>query len=127
MWRLSLIAALVFCFAAHAATIEQPLPDPAQEQVAQAMFHELKCVVCTGESLAESDAALAVNMRAQIRSMAAEGKSKTEIANFFRARYGDVIMLNPRLEKRTALLWLAPLLILTAGGFILYRSTQVSA
>jgi cytochrome c-type biogenesis protein CcmH len=108
----------------HAASIEQPLADPAQEHTARAIFHELKCVVCEGQSLADSDAALAKNMRSHVRQLLADGKSHAEIIEFFRTRYGEEILLAPPFTASTWLLWLAPLLLLLAGGALVWRATQ---
>lgn len=120
-----LLASLFFiATSAHAVTIEQPLADMAKESRARAIFSELKCVVCEGQALAESDAALAQNMRGQIREMITEGKSDTEIFEFFVARYGKQVLLNPPLESATILLWSAPLLFLLIGGVLLRRSVR---
>jgi cytochrome c-type biogenesis protein CcmH len=108
---------------AHAASIEQPMADAAQEQTARAIFHELKCVVCEGQSLADSDAALAKQMRSHIRQLLADGKSHDEIIDFFRTRYGEQILLAPPFISTTWLLWLAPLLLLLAGGALVWRAT----
>ena len=105
--------------------IDQPLPDAAQEVHARSLFHELKCVVCEGQSLADSDAALAIDMRARIRHMVQEQKTDTEILAFFRARYGEKILMTPPLEAATALLWAAPLLLLAIGGIGLWRATRI--
>lgn len=123
-WLMGALAGLLLTTHAFAATIEQPLPNPAQEAQARTLFHALKCVVCEGQSLAESDAALAAQMRARIRAMVAEGKSEAEILAFFRASYGDRILLTPPLQADTYLLWLAPLFLLTIGGIILWRVTR---
>lgn len=112
---------------AYALTLETPLPQPAQEQTARAIFRELKCVVCEGQALADSDAALAVQMRAQVRAMVAAGQSETEILNYFRARYGAAILLTPPLEAATWLLWFAPLLLLASGGWLIHRTTVKDA
>lgn len=120
---LGLACALWFGIA-QAATIEQPLPNAAQEQTARALFHELKCVVCEGQSLADSDAALAKQMRAHVRLMVAEGKTADEVLAFFRTRYGEQILLTPPVEGSTALLWVAPLLLLAVGGALVWRNTR---
>lgn len=117
-----LIACLILmAFHAHAVTIEQPLDDPRLEQRARAVFSELKCVVCEGQALAESDAPLARDMRGHIRTMIADGKSDTEIFAFFVTRYGKQVLLNPPLETATILLWTAPLLLLLIGVLLLKR------
>lgn len=109
---------------AHAASIEQPLPDAAQEQTARALFHELRCVVCEGQSVADSDAELARQMRAHVRQLVAEGKPAEEVLALFRSRYGDEILLTPPVENTTALLWLGPFLLLAIGGLIVWRNTH---
>lgn len=111
-------------FSAHALTIEQPLADPAREAAARGMFQELRCVVCEGQSLAESDAVLAVQMRARIRGMIEQGESPEGIRAYFQSHYGDAILMTPPLTAHTALLWTAPLLLLVAGGLVLRRFTR---
>ncbi|MES2985022.1 MAG: cytochrome c-type biogenesis protein CcmH [Pseudomonadota bacterium] len=120
----TLLLALVFSASAHAASIERPLSDAAQEQTARHIFHALKCVVCEGQSLAESDAVLARQMRDHVRSMIAQGKSEPEILEYFRAQYGDQILLTPPLQRSTLLLWLTPLLLLGIGITLLRRMTR---
>ena len=116
--------ALVWGFTAHTASIDQPLMDAAQEKTAQSVFRELRCVVCEGQSLAESDATLAVQMRAHVRKMVRDGGSPDEILNYFRARYGEHILLTPPMERHTALLWLAPILLLGGGSYMVWRATR---
>jgi len=109
---------------AHAAGLDQPLMNVAQEKSAHAIFRELRCVVCEGQSLAESDATLAVQMRAHVRTLVAQGKSEEEILSYFRARYGEQILLTPPMERHTALLWFAPLLLLGGGSYTVWRVTR---
>ncbi|MFZ4542048.1 MAG: cytochrome c-type biogenesis protein, partial [Rickettsiales bacterium] len=110
--KLIILLGVLWFSVAQAAVIDQPLADAPKEQLARKLFRELRCVVCEGQSLAESDATLAIQMRAHVRGMVAEGKSKDEILAYFRARYGEHILLTPPMEPYTALLWLAPLLLL---------------
>lgn len=117
------IAALLFSFSTYAATIEKPLPDASQEQSARAIFRELKCVVCEGQSLADSDAELAREMRAHVRERVAQGESPTQILAFFRTRYGDSILMTPPMDSTTYALWLAPLFMLLLGGILVWRNT----
>ena len=121
---LAMIVALAWLGTAHAASIDQPLMDAAQEKTAHSVFRELRCVVCAGQSLAESDATLAIQMRAHVRELVAQGKTEDEILAHFRARYGDRILLTPPLEEKTALLWLAPLLLLGGGVYAVWRMTR---
>ena len=118
------LIALLFAGNCFAAKIEQPLPDAAQEQTARTIFHELKCVVCEGQSLADSDAALAGQMRDHVRDMVRDGKTESQILDVFRSSYGDKILLTPPVEPTTYLLWLAPLLLLTIGAMIVARATR---
>jgi len=121
------MVALGWMATAHATVIDVPLPNVAQEAHARVLFHELKCVVCEGQSLADSNAMLAVEMRAHIRRMLADGKTDAVILEFFRARYGERILMTPPLKRSTVLLWFAPLLLLCVGGFLLWRATRQPA
>ncbi len=121
---LAMIVALAWLGTAHAASIDQPLMDAAQEKTAHSVFRELRCVVCAGQSLAESDATLAIQMRAHVRELVAQGKTEDEILAHFRTRYGDQILLTPPLEEKTALLWLAPALLLGGGAYAIWRMTR---
>ncbi len=122
-------ASIIFCcallisIAAHAVTIETPLPDASQERTARALFTELRCVVCEGQSVADSDAVLAAQMRAQVREQVAAGKSRAEILAFFRERYGEHILMTPPLNPSTILLWFAPLILILFGIVALRRVT----
>lgn len=120
----SFIVLLWLAAPAYGLLIETPLADPTQEAVAQASFKALKCVVCEGQSLADSDANFAAQMRAEIRRMAGEGQSEAQILDYFRAHYGTRILLDPPMQADTALLFFAPFAVLLLGGFSLYRFTQ---
>jgi cytochrome c-type biogenesis protein CcmH len=124
--RHSIIAllCLIFCTPTLAATIEQPLNNPTHEATARRIFHELKCVVCEGQSLADSDAVLAKQIRAHVRTRVESGQSQEEILTYFRDRYGEAILMRPPVERHTALLWLAPLLLLLVGMFFVRRATK---
>jgi cytochrome c-type biogenesis protein CcmH len=87
----------------------------------QALTHEVRCVVCQGQSIAESDAPLAENLRHKIQSMLLENKSDAEIKQYLAARYGEFILLKPRWSKATAGLWLAPFLFLLIASAALFR------
>lgn len=103
---------------------ETPLPDGAQEAQAQTLFHDLKCVVCEGQSLAESHADFAAAMRADIRARLQAGDDAPTIRDYYRARYGDAILLTPPLKPSTAALWFAPLLLVIAGGALIWRKRK---
>lgn len=122
--KFALIAILFFASTSFAAKIEQPLPDATQEQTARTIFHELKCVVCEGQSLADSDATLAGQMRDHVRRLVREGKTEAQILDEFRQSYGDKILLTPPVEPTTILLWLAPLFLLAIGFIVVLRATR---
>lgn len=123
----ALLLMLVFALPAQAVTIETKLRNPAQEEHAQKAIEQLKCVVCEGQALADSDAKFAREMRAEIRRMAAEGKSSNDITGYFRERYGAQILLTPPVEKNTLLLWVGPLLFLLGGAAVVRSVTRRQA
>jgi cytochrome c-type biogenesis protein CcmH len=118
---LLLAACMMISTNAHALISEPPLANPLQETEAQQLFHALRCVVCAGESLAESNAALAVQMRAEIRRRIGTGESAPSILNYFQNHYGDAILMRPPVAPRTIPLWLAPLGFLIAGMLLILR------
>lgn len=113
--RASLFLLVLLAAPAFAVTFETPLPDPAREAAAQRVIHQLKCVVCEGQSLAESDAPFAHQMRLEIRRQIGSGLNEAEAVAYFRERYGDRILLTPPFSPATYMLWFAPLLLVVAG------------
>lgn len=97
------------------------LEDPAQETQARALMREIRCLVCPGESIADSNAELAVDLRALVRSRMAAGESPDQIKTWLLERYGDAILLRPPLHGGTLLLWGAPLLFLLIGALAARR------
>jgi cytochrome c-type biogenesis protein CcmH len=94
---------------------------PKDEDIrAQTLFKQLRCVVCEGQSLADSQADIAVEMRSMIREQMASGQSDSEILIYFTERYGDSVLMNPPVKSTTIPLWLAPILLLIIG-LLLYR------
>lgn len=122
--KLLLLCSLLCASPALAITVEQPLKNPQQEATAQAVFHALKCVVCEGQPLSESDAELAMDMRRAVREMVAEGKSEQYIIAFFVKRYGDAILLKPPATGDTLPLWVLPMLFLLIGGAVALRAMK---
>jgi cytochrome c-type biogenesis protein CcmH len=118
------MVALWFAGATHAFTPEHPLENPAQEAAAQSLFHALRCVVCEGQSLAESDATLARQMRSEIRRMLDRGQTESEVKTFFQTRYGDAVLMSPPLTSNTYILWGAPLILLAAGITLMLRRKE---
>jgi cytochrome c-type biogenesis protein CcmH len=97
------------------------LPDPAQEKAAQALMLSVRCLVCQGQSIADSNADMASDMRAMIRKRIAAGEKPEDIRAWLIERYGNWVSYKPVFDAQTAPLWIAPLLLLGVG-IILARS-----
>ena len=97
------------------------LPDPKQEARAQALMEEIRCLVCQGQSIADSDAELAADMRDMIRRRIAAGESPGEIRSWLIQRYGNWVSYRPPVEPVTWPLWAAPVLLLIAGAWLLRK------
>lgn len=93
---------------------DRPLADPAQEARAQALFEDIRCVVCQHEAIADSPAGVAGDLRAWVREQVAAGRSDQQIRDELVRRYGDYVLFTPPFRAETLLLWLVPFLI--AGG-----------
>jgi len=122
--RLLLIALLLaMSFAAPAVVAVQPdevLSDAALEVRARALSKELRCMVCQNQSIDDSDAPLARDLRILVRERLQAGDSDREVIDFLVARYGEFVLLNPRFSGHTALLWVAPAALLLIGGVVLF-------
>ena len=94
------------------------MADPKLEARAVALQRQFRCLVCQSQSLDESNALLAADLRKLIRARIAEGQSDQQITDYLVSRYGDIILMKPPLESDTYLLWFGPLLILLAGGAV---------
>jgi len=119
-----LLAALLLAAAPLVASAGEAVPtesDPVAAARAVQLSNELRCLVCQNQSIAESNADLAVDLRRQIREQIAAGKSNGEIMDFMVARYGDFVLYRPPFKLTTVLLWLGPLLLVVAGFLILAR------
>lgn len=112
-WLVALLLAL-----AAPATADTPLPDPAREAQAQALMRTLRCIVCQHESIAESQADVAVEMRAIVREQLRGGATPAEVKTYLVSRYGDWVSFAPPVAGRALPLWLAPLLLLGLGGLL---------
>ena len=112
--------AVLLCFVsvapAFALADVRKLSDPRQEARAVALQKELRCLVCQGQSLDESDAPLAADLRRLIRARISAGDSDEQVEQYLVARYGDFILLKPPFETSTLVLWLTPAIVLLAGG-----------
>jgi cytochrome c-type biogenesis protein CcmH len=111
---------MVLIAAAPAQALPAPdtLSNPVEEARARNLQKELRCLVCQGESLDESNASLAVDLRRLIRARIRAGDSDEAIKNFLVSRYGDFILMQPPFETRTYALWLSPFAVLILGAGI---------
>jgi cytochrome c-type biogenesis protein CcmH len=94
---------------------------PEAEKRVAALAHELRCLVCQNQTLADSNAPLAVDLRNQIREQLAAGKSEQDVLDFMVARYGDFVLYRPPLKATTLALWAGPFVLLALGVWVLAR------
>ncbi len=94
------------------------LKDPAREAQAKALMETLRCLVCQGQSIADSDADMASDMRALVREKMAEGESPDQVRSWLIERYGEYVSYDPPMSALTAPLWLAPLVLLAIGALV---------
>jgi cytochrome c-type biogenesis protein CcmH len=116
--RIAVVVAALFCMAA-APDPADTLKDPAQEARARALFHQIRCVVCQNESIDDSQAELAHSLRQIVRAQVAAGRSDAEIQQFLVSKYGDFILLRPRFNAATAIIWVVPFAIVLVGVGVL--------
>ena len=124
---LRLIAVVVLTLAAPFARAVQPdeiLGDAALEARARALSKELRCMVCQNQSIDDSDAPLARDLRILVRERLQAGDNDREVIDFLVARYGEFVLLKPRFSSHTALLWLGPALILLVGALGLFVAAR---
>ena len=112
-WLVLLVAALV-CARALAIDTEAAFPQPALQARYENLIHELRCVQCQNQSIADSPVGLASDLRREVRELIAAGESDSEIKRYMTDRYGDFVLYDPPLTPRTYLLWAAPVLLLLA-------------
>lgn len=126
MKRLAVHLLLLLCsLSAVVAQTAQPLAeDPEVEKRLQVLSQELRCLVCQNETLADSRAGLAEDLRREIREQIKAGKSDKEIIAFLTARYGDFVLYRPRVTPTTYLLWFGPFVLLAVGLVVLYRQLK---
>lgn len=112
---IAMVLAALACMAAASDPSER-LPDPAQEARARDLFKEVRCLVCQNESIDDSEAALAHDLRLLVRDQVKQGRSDDEIRAFLTERYGEFVLLKPPFSPGNAVLWLTPLAVLLVGG-----------
>jgi len=106
---------------AFALDTREPLSDPKQQALYERLTEEVRCLVCQNQTIGDSSAPLAADLRREIWEMVAAGKSEQQIKTFLTDRYGDFVLYKPRYGGPAALLWLAPGLLLLLGGFVMWR------
>ncbi|MEQ1544503.1 cytochrome c-type biogenesis protein [Methyloglobulus sp.] len=99
---------------------DHQLADPEQQKTYELINSELRCLVCQNQTIADSNAELAADLRRQVFEMLQQGKSKDEIIQFMTDRYGDFVLYNPPLKTKTALLWLGPIAFLITGLIMIF-------
>jgi cytochrome c-type biogenesis protein CcmH len=110
--------------AAHAVQPDEIMADPAKEARARELSRELRCMVCQNQSIDDSEAPLARDLRLLVRERIAAGDSNSQVIDFLVARYGQFVLLKPRFERETWLLWLLTPLLLAGGGLAIWLQTR---
>jgi cytochrome c-type biogenesis protein CcmH len=116
-----LAAPVLYCSGpvrAQAAPVGDTFSDPATEARARNLQRQLRCLVCQGESIDESGASLAAELRHVVRQQIADGRSDQQIEDFLKTRYGNFILMKPPLQADTYFLWLAPFAVLIGAGAV---------
>ena len=117
---LALLLAVALVAPAAAGEAAPAAEDPVLEKRVIELATELRCLVCQNQSLADSNAPLAVDLRNQIRERMREGQSESQIVDFMVARYGDFVLYRPPVKATTALLWFGPILLVVVGLVVLF-------
>jgi cytochrome c-type biogenesis protein CcmH len=117
-WLAVIVAALLCAQAALAIDKAPAFEDPAMQARYERLSRELRCLVCRSETIADSNAQLASDLRRQLRELIAAGKTDKEILQYMTDRYGDYVLYKPPLVPRTWLLWAAPLLLVIGGAAV---------
>jgi cytochrome c-type biogenesis protein CcmH len=119
--RLVLAALLLCASQAYAVTPDEMLSDPRLEARARVIGKELRCLQCQNQSIDDSDAPLAHDLRLVVRQRLSAGDSDAEVKQYVVARYGTYVLLKPPFDPETYLLWFGPLLLLAAGGAAVFH------
>lgn len=116
----ALLAAILLTLASFAQAIDtdKAFDDPAMQSRYEALIDEVRCLVCQNQTIKDSNAFLASDLRREIRRLMEDGMSDAEIADFLVERYGDFVLYRPRMQGSTLFLWIAPALLLLLGGAV---------
>ncbi|MDD2661300.1 MAG: cytochrome c-type biogenesis protein CcmH [Methylococcales bacterium] len=130
MKRLIFIFLLMMSGSSYAVDTHQ-LSDPKQQETYEILTKELRCLVCQNQTIADSNAELAADLRRQVYEMLQQGKSRQEIVQFMTDRYGDFVLYKPRFAGKTSVLWIAPVVFLLMGlitvFFVIRRKKAAAA
>lgn len=122
---LAALGCVLFLGTGWAIDPEPPFEDPALEAAYQVLINEVRCLVCQNQTIADSNAPLASDLRREIRRMMGEGASREQIIEFLVARYGDFVLYRPPFQSNTLALWGAPVLLLAIGAVVFVRIVRV--
>lgn len=118
------VTALLLCLLAGGALAidtSEPLDDPALQARYEALIAEVRCMQCQNQSIKDSNAFLAADLRREIRELLVAGKTDAEIEEFLVARYGEFVLYRPRMAGHTLILWIAPLALIVVGALVVTR------
>ncbi len=119
MKRLLFIFLLMMSWGSYAVDTYQ-LPDPKQQETYETLTKELRCLVCQNQTIADSNAELAADLRRQVYEMLQQGKSREDIVQFMTDRYGDFVLYKPAFKGKTSVLWIAPVVFLLIGLIMVF-------
>jgi len=112
---------LAMAVPAFAIDSDEPLADPQQQALYETLTAEVRCLVCQNQTVGDSTAPLAADLRREIRAMVEAGQDEAEIKTFLTERYGDFVLYRPRYTGPAAVLWATPVVLLILGGIVLWR------
>jgi len=115
---------LIFSSVCYGAVEYKKFDTPQQEEVYKVLIEEIRCLVCQNQTIADSNADLAKDLRRQVYEMLQQGKTKQQIADFMTQRYGDFVLYNPPFKAKTGLLWIGPIAFLLIGLIMLVLFTR---
>jgi cytochrome c-type biogenesis protein CcmH len=123
MRAIAFVSALWLALASYAlsAQAQEGFDDPALEERYRALIHEIRCPKCLNESIAESKAPVAAELRREIRRLMREGASDDEIKTFLSSRYGEFVLYRPPMTPKTLAVWAAPFALFAVGAFVFWR------
>jgi cytochrome c-type biogenesis protein CcmH len=118
---LALLAVSLVAFSASAIDSEQAFDDPEMQARYERLISEVRCVTCQNQTIKDSNAFIAADLRREIRRLMGEGKTDAEVTDFLVTRYGDFVLYRPRFSGKTMALWIAPFFLVLFGGFAIFR------